>query len=620
MKATKYILFRKKVLIFLLAFIPTIALFTIIDLTLLKKDHQPNNYSFSFIDNFEHAAKVNFSENVILENYLPIDKDNPFFTEMLEIVNKIPPSELDYINRNGNVILNNINEINNGFIRLGFSNSVKQPNSYTFVFKQNGLKDYWLLKITVDSNYQIDLFKNDDTGLRKVQKFSGKLVPGNSTSFFFFFVEDRFFAYMNKKLLFSFIDKELARTGFYSFSFLTEHISNEFVAKIGKLKKEIIEKSKLKLLVKRTDTYNFIKEGYDRKYFSNTIHAQKINSKYLRRIKCLELPKNTGDPYLAVTKPSIIFMLNSELKYDLEVPPEATLFFSLANLMEGYYDNYRANFIVNIQPADIDKPDKHIFKFNYLNRTFKDYSIDLSKYRDKKCKISFKLEDKHNLEYNFPGEILVALGSPVVYTKALKERKNAILISLDTLRQDHLSCYGYFRKTSPNIDKFAKDSMIFENAASNSNSTLPSHMSIFTSQFPRESGFMFGLTDMFMENVIPSEIKILGEYLKEIGLRTGAITGGNWVSSWVGYDRGFDSFAEWTGQDAKLTVDRAIEWLDQHKELNFFLFIHTYEIHKPYSRRFFFNRNIVPSVKKVSIKDGVIAQYDSGIKYADEYK
>ena len=61
---------------------------------------------------------------------------------------------------------------------------------------------------------------------------------------------------------------------------------------------------------------------------------------------------------------------------------------------------------------------------------------------------------------------------------------NIILFSADTLRADHLSCYGYFRKTSPNIDAFAKDSVLFQNAISQAPSTVPAHMSIFTSLTP----------------------------------------------------------------------------------------------------------------------------------------
>ena len=63
-----------------------------------------------------------------------------------------------------------------------------------------------------------------------------------------------------------------------------------------------------------------------------------------------------------------------------------------------------------------------------------------------------------------------------------------ILISLDTLRADHLGAYGYYRNTSPFIDAFAKESIVFENAVVQAPTTLPSHMSIMTSLYPHSHG------------------------------------------------------------------------------------------------------------------------------------
>ena len=65
-----------------------------------------------------------------------------------------------------------------------------------------------------------------------------------------------------------------------------------------------------------------------------------------------------------------------------------------------------------------------------------------------------------------------------------QESPSVLLISIDTLRADHLSCYGYARETSPHLDAFARDAALFENAYVQAPFTLTSHMSIFTSLFP----------------------------------------------------------------------------------------------------------------------------------------
>src|SRR5215831_8227714 len=67
-------------------------------------------------------------------------------------------------------------------------------------------------------------------------------------------------------------------------------------------------------------------------------------------------------------------------------------------------------------------------------------------------------------------------------------RPNVLLISLDTLRPDHLGCYGYAKPTSPNLDRFAAQSIVFTNCRAQAPWTLPSHMSLFTSMLPSTNG------------------------------------------------------------------------------------------------------------------------------------
>ena len=77
-----------------------------------------------------------------------------------------------------------------------------------------------------------------------------------------------------------------------------------------------------------------------------------------------------------------------------------------------------------------------------------------------------------------------------IVSENAKPPKGIILISLDTLRADHLGTYGYHRNTSPYIDAFAKESVVFENAVVQSPWTLPSHMSIMTSLYPSSHGVL----------------------------------------------------------------------------------------------------------------------------------
>ena len=158
---------------------------------------------------------------------------------------------------------------------------------------------------------------------------------------------------------------------------------------------------------------------------------------------------------------------------------------------------------------------------------------------------------------------------------------NVIFISIDTLRSDHLGCYGYSKNTTPNIDKFSKDSVLFRNCIAQSSSTTTSHASMFTSLIPSHHKASHSANIAISEDVIT-----LCEFLKDENYTTISYNGGGQVASIYGFDRGFDiyhSFNE-TGKDKfSLIVEQAMQWLEGHKEERYFLFLHTYESHHPYT-------------------------------------
>lgn len=172
--------------------------------------------------------------------------------------------------------------------------------------------------------------------------------------------------------------------------------------------------------------------------------------------------------------------------------------------------------------------------------------------------------------------------NPVLFQKG-KSSISVILISVDTLRADHLGCYGYERATSPNIDVLADDSVLFSNVYASSPWTLPSHVSMLTS--------LHGVHHQVYqddERMDPA-ILTLADLLRQNHFFCTAFTGGGFVSSVYGFSKGFDMYQESGGgvhrQDAAGHLNMLVsEWLDQHsKDKNFFLFLHTYQPHDPYA-------------------------------------
>lgn len=160
---------------------------------------------------------------------------------------------------------------------------------------------------------------------------------------------------------------------------------------------------------------------------------------------------------------------------------------------------------------------------------------------------------------------------------------NVVLISIDTLRADHLGCYGYERATSPHLDSLCRESVVFREAIAQAPSTLPSHASILTSLLPAHHGALFA-----DKAPLAQEIITLAELLREEGYRAASFNGGGQIARVWGLDQGFEIYESKGGDHRfKDVIDAGEDWLRQigrsTPEQPFFLFLHTYEVHHPYS-------------------------------------
>ncbi len=172
-----------------------------------------------------------------------------------------------------------------------------------------------------------------------------------------------------------------------------------------------------------------------------------------------------------------------------------------------------------------------------------------------------------------------------------------VLISIDTLRADHLSCYGYKYQTTPNIDQLAKDSLFLQDAFSTIPLTLPAHSSMLTGLIPPTHGVHDNL-----EMYLPAETVTLAEILRDSGYATYGIVSSVVISSRFGIDQGFDVFDDafvdgakdvtMAEQNGAETTERAIKWLANNSDKKKFMFIHYYDPHtsytppEPFSKRF----------------------------------
>ncbi|MEJ2085323.1 MAG: sulfatase, partial [Acidobacteriota bacterium] len=159
---------------------------------------------------------------------------------------------------------------------------------------------------------------------------------------------------------------------------------------------------------------------------------------------------------------------------------------------------------------------------------------------------------------------------------------NFVLISLDTVRRDHLSAYGYERPTSPFLDSLADDGVLFLDAFAQATNTAPSHASMFTGLYPQTHGLLRNGYPLPAEGPLT-----MAELLRSHGFRTGAFISGYTLESDIsGLNRGFeiydDEFGD-TSRDGSSTLERALAWLaGLGPEERFFLFFHVFDVHGPY--------------------------------------
>lgn len=160
------------------------------------------------------------------------------------------------------------------------------------------------------------------------------------------------------------------------------------------------------------------------------------------------------------------------------------------------------------------------------------------------------------------------------------EARPIILISLDTLRADHLGCYGYGRPTSPHLDALAGDSVTFLNTFAPAPWTLPSHVSLMTGL--NCVNHQVTQNDRQLDPAVPT----LAESLHRLNYVNAAFTGGGYVSGLYGFSRGFDSYnvrGTVLDRDSAARIGRdAAGWIRANRDKEFFLFLHTYQIHNPY--------------------------------------
>jgi arylsulfatase A-like enzyme len=260
------------------------------------------------------------------------------------------------------------------------------------------------------------------------------------------------------------------------------------------------------------------------------------------------------------------------------------------------------------------------------------------------------LNRREILKYGLYGGLTMGLSGSLWLTGCSKKRygkgPSIILITVDTLRPDYLSCYGYSKNTSPNIDQFAADGLLFENCLSHAPETRLSIASILSGFLPHE-------TKVTKNILLTGGVETIAEILQRQGYKTAAVISNYVLRKNLGYEQGFMIYDDTMDERelvrrlperiAQYTTDRAIELLKRFRKDSLFIWIHYQDPHGPYTPPKPFNqmfrnpaqkpRNIrvntsvsgrggIPSYQMLGINTDYhyyVSQYEGEIRYQDTH-
>jgi len=191
-----------------------------------------------------------------------------------------------------------------------------------------------------------------------------------------------------------------------------------------------------------------------------------------------------------------------------------------------------------------------------------------------------------------------------------------IWISLDTLRADHLGHFGYERETSPFIDELAQRTLSFEWTVTPQNTTLPSHMTMFTGYHPAVHQIMYSNSQNPGVR-LASSVRTLPEILYDAGFATRAWTDGGKMASIHGFNRGFEEYVD-DPDYLPTKFSKALGFIDGCDDGQpFFCFIHTYQVHRPYPAPMPYDELFVTPGARTKAQE-CLDLYDGCIRFVDD--
>jgi arylsulfatase A-like enzyme len=284
------------------------------------------------------------------------------------------------------------------------------------------------------------------------------------------------------------------------------------------------------------------------------------------------------------TRRSLIPPLPSRLTFDVKIPPDAVLQFSIGVSTLG---EPRIPPLVEFRIyADAGNGEELCFDGTvrrFQPNQWLEHELDLSRWSGSNVRLTLETESRTLKQASskdsrsIAAPFLALWGNPVLTSTSRRPRRpNLFLISIDCLRADHVGAYGYGRATTPNIDRVAADSVVFEEAVATSSWTLPTHMSMLTGLPPSLHGVVG------RDHRLGRSVQYLPEFVASAGYEARGIGSSVIVSQIFGFERGFHIYRFLEEPRAGQVIDDALDFVRLGRGHDQFLFLHLIDPHWPY--------------------------------------
>lgn len=351
---------------------------------------------------------------------------------------------------------------------------------------------------------------------------------------------------------------------------------------------------------------------------------------------------STDFSFDSTTIPNVVLKSSQKISFFEKIRSRGSMSFSFK-----INKNEKRFVELNVEVKNKDKMKKYGYKAGDSGKII---NIPLEGFEDDIVSMSFAVISEMGKRFGNLSEVLLIqpyiesssnevslTEEEIVKLRNIKKRfssYNLVFLLLDAAVSDHLSTYGYERKTTPYIDQLAQDGIIFNNAFTNASYTIASVATILTGLFPSTHSVLSS------DFALPDDAILLSEYFKNHGFKTAAFTGNYFFSKAFGFQQGFDYFYEPPLKNlllhSELIVNEAKDWITRNLDGKFFLYVHFREPHVPYAIPQNFNFNFwdkpIPSSKIQELRsinctdftqrtpeeiDFIISQYDTLLRYAD---